>query len=45
MISRDQAESWAGRTLTDDEVERLEECIPNSSIPDAIGTIVSSWED
>lgn len=45
MISREQAEAWCGRTLSDDDVERLEEAIPNSSIPDAVDVIVNSWED
>lgn len=40
LISRDQAEEWAGVKLTDAELERLREAIPNSSIPDAIDTIV-----
>lgn len=43
-ITREQLAAWAGRALTDDEVERLDECIPNSSIPDAIDTIVSSFD-
>lgn len=42
-ITRGQLEDWAGRRLTDDEVERLDECIPNSSIPEAIETIVGSF--
>lgn len=40
LISRGQAEEWAGVKLTDAELERLREAIPNSSIPDAIDTIV-----
>lgn len=39
-----QLEAWAGRELTDEDVERLDECIPNSSIPDAIDTIVASFD-
>lgn len=45
IISREQAEEWAGRKLSDEEVERLSDAIPFSSIPDAIDTIVNSWED
>jgi hypothetical protein len=45
LITREQAESWAGRALSDDELERLSDAIPNSSIPDAVDTIVSSWDD
>ena len=39
-----QLSAWAGldRDLTADELELLDECIPNSSVPDAIGTIVLS---
>lgn len=43
LVSRDQAECWAGRALDDEDFERLSEAIPNSSIPDAIDTIVASW--
>lgn len=39
-ISREQAEYWAQRKLTDDEFEQLGEAIPNSSVPDAVATIV-----
>lgn len=45
VLTREQIESWAGRSLTDDEMERLDECIPHSSIPDAIDTIVDSFAD
>jgi hypothetical protein len=45
LITREQVESWAGRALSDDELERLSDAIPNSSIPDAVDTIVSSWDD
>ena len=41
IITREQIECWAGRTLTDDEISRLDDCIPNSSIPDAIADIVA----
>lgn len=40
-LTRDQLECWAGVSLTDEQVEELGECIPNSSIPEAIATIVS----
>ena len=38
-----QLREWAGldRDLTADELEQIDECIPNSSIPDAIGTIAT----
>ena len=39
-ITRDQLESWAGRELSDEEVEALDTAIPESSIPEAIRTIV-----
>ena len=43
-LTREQLEDWAG-PLTDDQVERLDECIPNSSIPEAIGDIVGGMKD
>lgn len=43
LISSDQASAWAGRTLTAEDLERLDACIPNSSIPEAIGDIVEGW--
>lgn len=42
-LSRGQLEAWAGRALTDDELSRLEDAIPNSSIPDAVWVIVDSF--
>lgn len=45
LVGVEQAEAWCGRTLSDDDVERLEEAIPNSSIPEAVDAIVSSWGD
>ena len=38
-ITRAQIEEWAG-PLTDEQVKRLAACVPGSSIPDAIGSIV-----
>jgi len=40
LVSREQVETWSGVTLTDAELERLRAAIPNSSIPDAVDTIV-----
>jgi hypothetical protein len=45
LITRQQAEEWAGRTLTDQEWDRLKQAVPSSSIPDAIATIVASFRD
>ncbi|MFB7837814.1 hypothetical protein ACWIGW_44765 [Nocardia brasiliensis] len=44
LITREQAESWAGRPLSDEEMDRLDDAIPNSSIPEAIGAIVDSFD-
>jgi hypothetical protein len=44
LITAEQARSWAGRDLSAEDIERLAEAIPHSSIPDAIGTITASWE-
>jgi len=43
LLTRGQLNGWAalGRDLTDAELDRLADAIPNSSIPEAIGTIVS----
>jgi hypothetical protein len=43
LLTREQLREWAGlgRDLTDDELDELDDCIPNSSIPDAIETIVT----
>jgi len=43
LLTSAQLREWAGlsRDLTRNELTALDECIPNSSIPDAIGTIVT----
>lgn len=43
LISQEQASEWAGEDLTADDMVRLGDCIPNSSVPGTVGTIVSSW--
>ncbi|WP_006243430.1 hypothetical protein [Mycolicibacterium tusciae] len=45
LITAEQASSWAGRALSADEIDRLAEAIPHSSIPEAIDTITGSWQD
>ncbi len=44
-ITREQLERWAGRPLTEVEVDRLTACVPNSSVPEAIGEICFSFSD
>lgn len=44
-LTRGQLEAWVGRDLTDEELVLIEECIPNSSIPEAIATIADSIEE
>lgn len=44
-ITREQLEAWAGRALTDEQVARLDRCLPDSSIPEAVGTIAASMGD
>ena len=39
-ITRQQLQDWAGRPLSDDDVDALDSCIPISPIPDAIAAIV-----
>ena len=41
----DQAAQWAGRPLTAEDIERRADAVQHSSIPEAIDTIVSSWDD
>ena len=41
-LTRDQLESWAGRSLSDEEVEALDTAIPESSIPEAISIIADN---
>ncbi len=51
IIDRADLDTWAGRTLTDTEVERIARCVPDSSIPDAISVIATEaivrfrWND
>ncbi|MFE5342594.1 hypothetical protein ACFQ80_20395 [Isoptericola sp. NPDC056578] len=42
LVSREQADTWAGRELTDDEWNALSIALPASSVPDAVGTIVDN---
>lgn len=44
LITREQLESWAGRPLDEDDLDRLDDAIPNSSVPDAIGEIVAGMD-
>ncbi len=44
-ITREQVEAWAGQQLSDDDVSRLEDRIPDSSIPDAVAAIVASFRE
>lgn len=43
LLTRDRLEEWAQRKLTPGDLDRLDEAIPNSSVPDAVYTIVDSW--
>jgi hypothetical protein len=42
LLTREQLAAWAGRPLTDDDVNRLTNAIPYSSIPETISTIIGS---
>jgi len=42
QITREQLECWAGRSLTDEQVVRLDAVIPDSTIPEAIGAMVAA---
>lgn len=43
LIDRDQAARWAGRPLSDEDLERLAKALPGSTVPEAIGDIVASF--
>lgn len=42
-ITRDQLERWAGQPLTDGQAAEIQDCIPTSSIPEAIATIADRF--
>jgi hypothetical protein len=44
-LTREQLEAWCAMSLTDEQVEWLDGAIPNSSIPEAVQTIVESFEE
>jgi hypothetical protein len=44
-VSREQLEQWAGRSLSETEIDRLHACVSHSSIPEAIGEICFSFVD
>ena len=41
-IDRDQLDAWVGRTVTDEEVDALDQAIPNSTVPESIRIIVEN---
>lgn len=41
VITRHQLEAWAGHGLSDEQVQRVSDAIPHSSVPDAIGQIAA----
>lgn len=43
LLDRDRLEQWAGRPLTDEEIARIGDVVAFSTVPEAIGTIVSSF--
>ncbi|MBF6213141.1 hypothetical protein [Nocardia puris] len=43
LITKSQAEAWAGKPLTAEQMDRLDAAIPHSGIPDAISAIVHSF--
>lgn len=38
-ITRDQIRAWSSADLTKDQLDRIVDAIPNSSIPDAVAEI------
>lgn len=45
VLSVDELSGWAGRTLQTGEVDRLAAALKHSSVPEAIATIVASFEN
>jgi hypothetical protein len=41
VLTADQIAEWAGGRLSEQDLRRLADCIPRSSIPDSIGEIVA----
>lgn len=44
VITRQQLESWAGRALTDQDLDRITEALPYSFVPEGIATIVGGLD-
>lgn len=42
-FSRGQVTAWAGRDLSEEELARLEDALPNSTFPETVGLIVDSF--
>lgn len=42
LITHKELEAWAGRPLTPEDMEKIAQAIPWSSIPDAIGVIAEN---
>lgn len=45
VLSHHQLSNWAGQTLSPEEIDRLAAALEHSSVPEAIATIVASFED
>lgn len=43
VIPYDRLSDWAGFPLTDEEVERLADALPKSTLPEVIGCIADSF--
>lgn len=43
-VTAEQLAAWVGRPLSPDEVDQLDEAVPNSSIPELIAMIVDSFD-
>ena len=41
-FTRGQVNAWADRRLNDDELEQLEEALPNSTLPTVVGMVADS---
>jgi hypothetical protein len=43
MITRNQLNAWAGFTLTDEQVARIAESLPHSTMPEVVATIADDF--
>jgi hypothetical protein len=45
LLTTGQLEEWAGRALSQDEIARITDAIPHSTVPEAIGLIADGMKE